>query len=107
MTPDTTPPSREQLLYWLHEAAEIEHHLMCCYLYAAFSLKRADPRWTEAQGLAVQGWRSTIMSVVFEEMTHLALVGNLLAGLISPSKSDCQAHRTLVTIIEQTWSCMS
>jgi len=34
----THPPSREQLLYWLHEASEIEHHLMCCYLYAAFSL---------------------------------------------------------------------
>ena len=29
--------SREQLLNALAEAAEIEHHLMCCYLYAAFS----------------------------------------------------------------------
>ncbi len=75
------PPSREQLLYWLHEAAEIEHHLMCCYLYAAFSLKRAEPRWTDAQRDAVQGWRRTIMSVVFEEMTHLALVGNLANAL--------------------------
>jgi len=32
--------SREQLLNALAEAAEIEHHLMCCYLYAAFSLKQ-------------------------------------------------------------------
>ncbi len=38
------PPTREQLLYWLHEASEIEHHLMCCYLYAALSLKREEPR---------------------------------------------------------------
>jgi CDGSH-type Zn-finger protein/uncharacterized Fe-S cluster protein YjdI len=81
MTTPTSPPSREQLLYWLHEASEIEHHLMCCYLYAAFSLKRADPRWSAAQSAAVQGWRETIMSVVFEEMSHLALVGNLMNAL--------------------------
>src|SRR2546430_1882086 len=73
----TNPPSREQLLYWLHEAAEIEHHLMCCYLYAAFSLKRQDAHWSAEQSAAVQRWRQTIMSVVFEEMSHLALVGNL------------------------------
>ncbi len=81
MQPHPSPPSREQLLYWLHEAAEIEHHLMCCYLYAAFSLKRAHPGWTPAQQTAVQRWRRSIMSVVFEEMTHLALVGNLANAL--------------------------
>lgn len=75
------PPSREQLLYWLHEASEIEHQLMCCYLYAAFSLKRVDPRWSDEQGAAVQRWRQVIMSVVFEEMGHLALVGNLAQAL--------------------------
>lgn len=74
-------PSREQLLYWLHEAAEIEHHLMCCYLYAAFSLKRTDERWTHEQRDAVQRWRSSITSVALEEMTHLALVGNLASAL--------------------------
>lgn len=81
MTDDHPPPSREQLLYWLHEAAEIEHHLMCCYLYAAFSLKRADPAWTPQQRDAVQSWRRSILSVVYEEMTHLALVGNLANAL--------------------------
>ena len=75
------PPSREQLLYWLHEASEIEHHLMCCYLYAAFSLKRGDSRWTEPQRQAVQRWREVLLSVVYEEMTHLALVGNLVNAL--------------------------
>jgi CDGSH-type Zn-finger protein/uncharacterized Fe-S cluster protein YjdI len=80
-TPAETPPSREQLLYWLHEAAEIEHHLMCCYLYAAFSLKRDDAAWTAPQREAVQRWRGAIMSVAFEEMTHLALVGNLAHAL--------------------------
>ena len=75
------PPSREQLLYWLHEAAEIEHHLMCCYLYAVFSLKRQDPHWTDEQAAAVQRWEQAILSVVYEEMTHLALVGNLAHAL--------------------------
>ena len=31
--------SREQLLHTLYEAAELEHNLMCTYLYAAWSLK--------------------------------------------------------------------
>src|SRR5262245_29377317 len=35
-------PSREQLLHSLYEAAELEHDLMCTYLYAAFSI-RTDP----------------------------------------------------------------
>lgn len=77
-------PSREQLLYWLHEAAEIEHNLMCCYLYAAFSLKRADARWTPAQTHAVTRWRSVITGVSMEEMTHLCLVGNLVNSLGGP-----------------------
>jgi CDGSH-type Zn-finger protein/uncharacterized Fe-S cluster protein YjdI len=81
MTPIQHPPSREQLLYWLHEASEIEHHLMCCYLYAAFSLKRTDPTWTDAQRDAVGRWRRTITGVALEEMTHLALVGNLVNAL--------------------------
>jgi hypothetical protein len=54
---------------------------MCCYLYAAFSLKRVDARWSAEQTAAVQRWRQTIMSVVFEEMTHLALVGNIANAL--------------------------
>lgn len=81
-----TPPSREQLVYWLHEAAEIEHNLMCCYLYAAFSLKRADSRWTPAQAEAVARWRRVVHGVALEEMTHLCLVGNLMNAL------GAQAH---------------
>ena len=81
MTTPAHPPSREQLLYWLHEACEIEHQLMCCYLYAAFSLKRDDPAWNEAQREAVSRWRRAITAVALEEMTHLALVGNLMNAL--------------------------
>ncbi|MBL8330900.1 MAG: hypothetical protein JNJ71_18825 [Rubrivivax sp.] len=81
MTAPHQVPSREQLLYWLHEASEIEHHLMCCNLYAAFSLKRDDPAWSSAQKAAVDRWRRAIVSVAMEEMTHLALVGNLVNAL--------------------------
>ena len=81
MTQTPHPPSREQLLYWLHEASEIEHHLMCCYLYAAFSLKRDQPGWSPAQRDVVAGWRRAINAVALEEMAHLALVGNLFNAL--------------------------
>ena len=74
-------PSREQLLYFLHEAAEIEHNLMCCYLYAAFSLKRTDDRWTDEQTRAVARWRHVIVGVAMEEMSHLCLVANLMNAL--------------------------
>ena len=82
--PATLPPSREQLLYFLHEAAEIEHNLMCCYLYAAFSLKRVDARWTDEQAQAVARWRRVITGVALEEMSHLCLVGNLMSALGAP-----------------------
>jgi hypothetical protein len=36
--------TREHLIGLLAEAAEIEHHLMCCYLDAAFSLKQEAVR---------------------------------------------------------------
>ena len=38
----STVPSREQLLHALYEAAELEHNLMCTYLYAAFSLRTGE-----------------------------------------------------------------
>lgn len=33
--------TREHLIHLLTEAVQIEHNLLCSYLYAAFSLKRA------------------------------------------------------------------
>src|SRR5215467_6686168 len=66
----------------LSEAAELEHGLCCCYLFAAFSLK-ADPdeglRATEHE--AVARWRHTISEVAVQEMLHLALASNLLTAL--------------------------
>lgn len=70
---------REQLIHVLTEAAEIEHNLLCSYLYAAFSLKRGvGEGLTAAEAQALAGWRKSVMSVALEEMSHLALVNNLL-----------------------------
>lgn len=41
---------REALIYLLCEAAELEHTIMCQYLYAAFTLKeRADEGLSAAE----------------------------------------------------------
>ena len=73
---------REELLYLLGEAAELEHAACCIYLYAAFTL-RAEPGdgLTAAQVPAVAGWKRGINRIALQEMIHLALVNNLLAAL--------------------------
>jgi hypothetical protein len=55
--PVLTVDTREELVYLLGQACEIEHGLMCEYLYAQFSLKRAlDEGLTEGQLARVQAW---------------------------------------------------
>lgn len=74
--------SREEILHALYEAAELEHNLMCTYLYAAFSLKDS-----EAEGLrpeeveAVRRWRGELIKVSVEEMGHLTAVWNITSAL--------------------------
>src|SRR5215831_8674805 len=74
--------SREELVYLLGQACEIEHGLMCEYLYAQFSLKRGlDEGLTEAQLARVQAWEATLISVIKQEMLHLALATNILTAI--------------------------
>jgi len=73
---------REALLYMLCEAAELEHGIMCQYLFAAFTLKQSTAEGlTEEQLAAVNRWRSTVARVATQEMLHLALVQNLLSAV--------------------------
>jgi len=74
--------SREELLYLLGEAAELEHSIFCAYLYAAFTLQ-AEPGagLTAAQVPTVAGWKRGINQIALQEMIHLALANNLLAAL--------------------------
>jgi CDGSH-type Zn-finger protein/truncated hemoglobin YjbI len=73
---------REALIYMLCEAAELEHGIMCQYLFAAFSLKQSsDEGLTEVELEAVQRWRIQVSHVATQEMLHLALVHNLLSAI--------------------------
>jgi CDGSH-type Zn-finger protein/truncated hemoglobin YjbI len=73
---------REALIYMLCEAAELEHGIMCQYLFAAFSLKQGtDEGLTDGELAAVSRWRRVIAHVATEEMLHLALVHNLLSAI--------------------------
>ena len=77
-----TSPSREQLLYNLYEAAELEHNLMCTYLYAAFSLRSSEAEGLQPKEAETTGrWRRAILQIAIEEMGHLAAVWNISAAL--------------------------
>jgi CDGSH-type Zn-finger protein/uncharacterized Fe-S cluster protein YjdI len=73
---------REAVLHALYEAAELEHNLMCTYLYAAFSLKNGTADGlTAAEAEAVARWRRQMMRVAIDEMGHLAAVWNITSAL--------------------------
>ena len=75
-------PTRERLLHALYEAAELEHNLMCTYLYAAFSLRSgADEGLSPREAQAVARWRQAIVHVAVDEMGHLTAVWNITAAL--------------------------
>jgi CDGSH-type Zn-finger protein/truncated hemoglobin YjbI len=76
---------REALIFMLCEAAELEHGIMCQYLFAAFSLKQsAGEGLTEAELAAADRWRKQVLHVAAQEMLHLALVQNLLTAIGGP-----------------------
>ena len=80
--PEIVVGPREQLFHLIAEASEIEHTLMCSYLYAAFSLKTGDDTGlSDAEAAAVASWRESIMSVAIDEMVHLLLVSNLAVAV--------------------------
>lgn len=80
--PEIHIDTREDLFYLLAEASEIEHNLMCCYLYAAWSLKRGETDGlSQSETKAVSGWKRAISTVAVEEMVHLALASNIMVAV--------------------------
>ncbi len=74
--------TREQLIHLLTEAAEVEHNILCSYLYAAFSMKIGTKEGlTEREAEVVAQWRKIVLGVAVEEMGHLAIVNNLLVAV--------------------------
>jgi CDGSH-type Zn-finger protein/uncharacterized Fe-S cluster protein YjdI len=83
---DFVPPQRladrEAVVHALYEAAELEHNLMCTYLYAAFSLRQGESEGLSAvEAEATARWRGALFGVAYEEMAHLAAVWNITSAL--------------------------
>jgi hypothetical protein len=73
---------REELVWLLAQACELEHGLMCEYLFAQFTLKRGTDEGLGAEQLAkVAAWEQVIVEVTKQEMLHLALATNLLTAI--------------------------
>lgn len=83
MTPLTIElTTREDLINTLHLAAELEHNLMCQYLFAAYSMKRATSEGlSEVQLEKTRGWGALMTLVARQEMEHMGLVLNLLSAI--------------------------
>ncbi len=84
--PLTVPPlrveSREQLVHLLSQACELEHGMMCEYLFALYSLKRRPDEGLTLEQLAqVARWARTLSEIAAEEMLHLAQATNLLTSI--------------------------
>ncbi len=73
---------REHLWNLLIQAAQIEHLIMCQYLYASFSLKTGAGEGLSAeQADAVGRWHKLLAGIAVEEMLHLALVCNVTTAI--------------------------
>jgi Ferritin-like len=73
---------RGKLAELLTEAAELEHGVLCQYLFAAFSMKRATEESVSWQQLELmRQWRTSIMLVARQEMEHLGYVCNMLTAI--------------------------
>ncbi|MGA9944891.1 MAG: ferritin-like domain-containing protein [Candidatus Cybelea sp.] len=75
--------TREELLYLLTRASELEHDLACSYLYAGYSIKTSvDEGGLTPEELATIGvWKRKIATVAVEEMLHLGQVSNILTAV--------------------------
>ena len=82
LEPRVVVAHREDVWWLLSEAAQLEHMIMCQYLFAAFSLKQGtDEGLTSEQAEVVDRWRETLNSIAVQEMLHLALVANLSTAI--------------------------
>ncbi len=74
---------RMRLAELLTEAAEIEHDLLCQYLFAAFSMKKsvAEGVTKLSQLEKMRAWQGTLFAIARQEMEHLGIVCNLLTAI--------------------------
>lgn len=80
--------NRAELIDALGRAAEIEHAIMCQYLYAAFSLDFTSPALAPADSETVRSFAMSLLLIARQEMEHLGLVTNLLLAVGAPPNFD-------------------
>jgi hypothetical protein len=85
-TTTTRPPlpvdSREQVVYLLIQASELEQGTLCEYLFALYSLKREPGDGLAREQLAlVTRWGDILAEIAVQEMLHLTLATNLLTAV--------------------------
>jgi rubrerythrin len=74
---------RAELVELLLKAAQIEHEVVCQYLFAAVSIKQhlAEGGVTYGHLEEMRRWKGTLMLVARQEMEHLGIVMNLLTKI--------------------------
>jgi hypothetical protein len=73
--------TREELIDELGRAAELEHAILCQYLFAAFSIERMAPALSPADSELARTFMLQILSIARQEMEHLGIVTNLLIAV--------------------------
>ena len=75
--------TRDELIYLLTRASELEHDLACSYLYAGYSIKTRleEGGVTEAELEITRGWKRKLAAVSVDEMLHLGQVANILTAV--------------------------
>jgi hypothetical protein len=79
--PKVVVAHREDLWWLLAEACQLEHMIMCQYLFAEWTLKDQGDGLTDAQSEAIERWRGVLRGIAIEEMLHLALVANVMSSI--------------------------
>jgi hypothetical protein len=81
---------RNRLAELLAAAAQVEHDVLCQYLFAAATIKQhhGEGGVSYAQLEQMRGWKSTIMEVARQEMEHLGIVTNLLTAIGEAPRFD-------------------
>jgi hypothetical protein len=74
---------RARLAKLLTDAAELEHSVVCQYLFLAFSMKRHPDEggvtWQQLE--LMRGWEADLLTIARQEMEHLGIVSNLLTAI--------------------------
>jgi hypothetical protein len=79
--PKVVVAHREDLWWLLTEACQLEHMIMCQYLFAEWTLKDKSDGLSDEQSEAIERWRGVLRGIAVEEMLHLALVANVMSSI--------------------------